>query len=192
MVAETVVFIVFAVAAVAGALTMVWAANAVYSAMGLMVTMFSLAVFYVLHFAHFVAMIQIIVYAGAVLTLFLFVVMFIGVDTSEERSERLGVQRPVAIGLAALFAAGLILAGSGAWFTGPEGVIPAEQAPGAIEVISDELFSEWVLPFEVTGLLFIVAAAGTIALAQFRRPGDEGEEPAGDASGTVRTGETLP
>ena len=172
---EAIVFFIFAAAAIAGALTMVWAANPVYSAIGLMMTMFSIAVFYVLNFAHFIAAVQIIVYAGAVLTLFLFVVMLIGVDKAEDRSERLPLQRPVAIGLAALFAVGLLLAGSGAWLTGPVREIKPE---GSIEAVSDALFEDWVLPFEVTGLLFIVAAVATIALAQFRVR-RRGEEPFG-------------
>jgi len=172
---EAIVFFIFAAAAVAGAIVMVWAANPVRSAIGLMVTMLSIAVFYVLNFAHFIAMVQIIVYAGAVLTLFLFVVMLIGVDKAEDRSEKLPLQRPTAIALAALFAAGLLLAGSGTWLTGPVRDLKPE---GTIEAVTDVFFEEWVLPFEITGLLFIVAAAATIALAQFRvlRRGEEGLE----------------
>ena len=64
---------------------MVWARNPVYSALGLMLTLFSVAVFYVSNGAHFVAAVQVIVYAGAVMTLFLFVIMLIGVDQAEDR-----------------------------------------------------------------------------------------------------------
>lgn len=167
---ETIVFIVFAVAAVGGALLMVWSANPVHSAMGLILAMISVAVFYVLNSGHFIAAVQVIVYAGAVMTLFLFVIMLIGVDRSEDRSEQLPVQRQLALGLSALLGAGIILAGREAWVTGRfTGTGPS----GTVEEISDRLFSKWVLPFEITALLLIVAAAGTVALAHFRPQGEQ-------------------
>ncbi len=164
-VVETILFVIFAVIAVAGALVMVWAANPVHSALGLLMTMFSIAVFYVLGSGHFIAAVQVIVYAGAVLTLFLFVVMLIGVDKAEDRSERLPFQRQAAVILAVLLSAAVLVAGRAAWVTGTRNPVEPQ---GTIEAISDALFETWVLPFEITGLLFIVAAAGTIALAQFR------------------------
>ncbi len=100
MTAETVVFIVFAVASVAGGLVMVLARNAVYSAIGLLTAMFSMAVFYVLNDAHFVAVVQVIIYAGAVMTLFLFVIMLIGVDRDEDTAEQIPLQRPLGLMLA--------------------------------------------------------------------------------------------
>ena len=107
---ETVLFFVFGAAAILGALTMVWARNPVYSAFGLMLTMFSLAVFYVSNAGHFVAAIQVIVYAGAVMTLFLFVIMLIGVDKAEQRTEHLRFQRPAAFGLLGHNQTGLLAA----------------------------------------------------------------------------------
>ncbi len=170
---ETFVFLIFAVTALAGAVAVVWSANPVHSAMGLMLTMFSIAVFYVLNSGHFIAAVQVIVYAGAVITLFLFVVMLIGVDEAEDRSENLPFQRQAALGLAVLLAGAIIIAGQEAWVTGRR---TFAEANGTIEEISDTLFETWVLPFEITGLLFIVAAAGTIALAQFREKEREREE----------------
>ena len=163
---ETVLFIIFGLAAIFGAATMVWARNPVYSAMGLMLTMFSIAVFYVSNAAHFVAVVQVIIYAGAVMTLFLFVIMLIGVDKAESRTENLPVQRPVALGLIALFGAGVIVAGRYAWSTGPRSAL--DPVNGTVEAIGTELFQRWLLPFEITALLLIVAAAGAIALAFFR------------------------
>ncbi len=121
---------------------------------------------------HFIAAVQVIVYAGAVLTLFLFVVMLIGVDRAQDRTENLPFQRQAAVMLAALFSIGILLAGRQAWVTGRRSF---QEPNGTVEAISEALFETWVLPFEITGLLFIVAAAGTIALAQFRsrRRGDE-------------------
>jgi NADH-quinone oxidoreductase subunit J len=163
---ELVLFIIFGLAALFGAVTMVWARNPVYSAMGLMLSMFSVAVFYVSNSAHFVAAVQVIIYAGAVMTLFLFVIMLIGVDKAEDRRENLPIQRPVALGLMALFGAGVVVAGRLAWTTGIRN--PLDPVNGTVEAIGNELFRRWVLPFEITALLLIVAAAGAIALAFFR------------------------
>ena len=171
---ELVLFIIFGTVAVAGAVTMVWARNPVYSAMGLMLTMFSVAVFYVSSGAHFVAAVQVIVYAGAVMTLFLFVIMLVGVDKAEDRRETLPAQRPLALGLLVLFGVGVVLAGRTAWTTGPAYAGP--EVEGTIERVGEELFRRWLLPFEVTALLLIIAAAGAIALAYWRRGGDEREE----------------
>jgi len=168
---ELTLFVIFGLAAVFGAVSMVWARNPVYSALGLMLTMLSIAVFYVSNGGYFVAVVQVIIYAGAVMTLFLFVIMLIGVDKSEERTERLPVQRPLALGLLALFAAGVLWAGRFVWVTGaPAGVVPVD---GSIEAIGTELFRKWVLPFEVTALLLIIAAAGAVALALFREDGGD-------------------
>jgi NADH-quinone oxidoreductase subunit J len=168
---ETVLFVIFGLAAIAGALTMVWARNPVYSALGLMLTMFSIAVFYVSNSAEFVAAVQVIIYAGAVMTLFLFVIMLIGVDKLEDRSESLPLQRPLALGLMALLGTGVVLAGRLAWTTGVRN--PLDPINGTVEAIGNELFRTWLLPFEITALLLIVAAAGAIALAFFNDDDDE-------------------
>ena len=161
---EWIVFVIFAIASVAGGLAMVSARNPVYSAMGLLLTMFSMAVFYVLNLAHFVAAIQLLIYAGAVMTLFLFVIMLIGVDKAEDTTEQIPLQRPIAgllgVGLLVL----VLLAGRAAWVTG-RGAIPQET--GTIEAISDEFFANWILPFEATAVLLTIAAVATIAMAQF-------------------------
>lgn len=163
MSAEFVVFVVFAIAALAGAVTLVSARNPVYSAMGLLLTMFSMAVFFVLNDAHFVAAIHVLIYAGAVMTLFLFVIMLIGVDKRDTDAEQIPFQRPVV----ALLGGGLILlillAGRSAW------VLKSADVPavGTIESISDKLFGTWMLPFEATILLLTIAAVGTVALARY-------------------------
>lgn len=168
---EMVLFFVFGAAAIAGALTMVSSRNPVYSALGLMLTMFSIAVFYVSNSAHFVAVIQVIIYAGAVMTLFLFVIMLIGVDRAEDRSETIPFQRPLGLLLLLGLGAGVVAAGARAWVTGPSAGVDAPQ--GTVEAIGEQLFTRWVLPFEVTALLLIVAAAGALGLAYFRG-GEEG------------------
>ena len=166
MTPETVVFIIFAVVSIAGGLIMVGARNPVYSAMGLLMSMFSMAVFYVLNDAHFVAAVQVIIYAGAVMTLFLFVIMLIGVDKTEDTTERLPLQRPLALILSFGLLLLIVVAGRAAWVTGL-GLFSGGDANGTIENIADELFGTWLIPFEATLLLLTIAAVGTIALAHF-------------------------
>jgi NADH-quinone oxidoreductase subunit J len=173
---EMSLFIVFGSAALFGGLVMVWARNPVYSAMGLMLSMFSLAIFYVVNGAHFVAAVQIIIYAGAVMTLFLFVIMLIGVDKAESRTETLPIQRPAALALVSLFGAAVLIAGRTAWVTAPTANLPRFE--GTVEAIGDELFRRWLLPFELTALLLIVASVGTITLALYRRSDTDTEEDA--------------
>ena len=174
----TVVFFIFAGAAVAGALVMVLAPNPVHSAIGLLTTMFSIAVFYVLQDAHFVAAIQVLVYAGAVMTLFLFVIMLIGVDKSDDRTERIPYQRPLAIIATGGLAAVILIAGSQAWITASN-PFAVEELNGTIEVVADALFGTWVLAFLSTIFLLTIAAVGAIALAHFpeSRDPEQGSEP---------------
>ena len=169
--AEPLIFVLMAVAALAGAVTVVVARNPVYSAMGLLGTLFSVAVLYVVQLAHLVAAVQVIVYAGAVLTLFLFVIMLIGVDKSETREEKLPYQRALVGGLAGfivLFAGALTLFGNFDWVPAASGTQPAA-TNGTIEAVAEPLFTDWILAFEATALLLTIAAAGAIALAHFRR-----------------------
>lgn len=171
MTAEIVIFVLMGVTSVAGALTVVMARNPVYSGMGLLGTMLSLAVIYVAQLAHFVAAIQIIVYAGAVMTLFLFVIMLIGVDKSEDISENLPRQRAMVGGLAAVtvgVAVWLGISSGFSWVPAAQGE-PSDAVNGTVGAIGEALFSQWVLAFEVTALLLTIAAAGAIALAYYKR-----------------------
>ena len=175
---ELILYFVFGALAIVGALAVILAKNPVKSAMGLILTMLSLAVLYVVHLAHFVAAVQVIVYAGAVMTLFLFVIMLIGVDRSEDEDlrEHLPGQKVLVmvLGVVALGAIVAVLAvDNWAWVTG---VPRLDVTPnGTAEAIGSGLFTDWVLPFETTSLLLIVAAVAAIALA-FSRPRKEKSE----------------
>lgn len=167
---EGILFVLMAMTALAGAVTVVVARNPVYSALGLLGTLFSVAVLYVAQLAHFVAAVQVIVYAGAVMTLFLFVIMFIGVDTSDDRDERLPMQRfwvGILAGVIVLLAGGITLSGNFDWVPAAVETIP-EATNGTIQAIAEPLFTDWVLAFEATALLLTISAAGAIALAHFK------------------------
>lgn len=169
--AEALLFVVMGLVALVGAVTVVVARNPVYSAMGLLATLLSVAVLYVVQLAHLVAAVQVIVYAGAVLTLFLFVIMLIGVDKDESRDENLPFQRWIVGGLAVviiLFAAGVTLFGDLDWVPAATSTL-ASTTNGTIEAVAEPLFTDWVLAFEATALLLTIAAAGAIAMAHYRR-----------------------
>ncbi len=165
---DVIVFALMAVAAIAGALTLILARNPVYAALGMLGTLFALAVLYVLQLAHFVAAVQIVVYAGAIVTLFLFVIMLVGIDENEDTTETLRGQRLtslVVIAGALGLAAYLGLAGYFSWTATADNTEPVS---GTVEALGTALFTDWVLPFEATALLLIVASAGAVGLALFR------------------------
>lgn len=169
---EALIFVLMAVGALAGAITVVVARNPVYSAMGLLGTLFSVAVLYVLQLAHLVAAVQVIVYAGAVLTLFLFVIMLIGVDKAEEWEEQLPHQRLFVggmVGVIILLAAGLTFFGEFEWVPAATAAVVPEATNGTIQAVAEPMFTDWVLAFEATALLLTIAAAGAIAHAHHRR-----------------------
>lgn len=167
---EALLFVVVGLAALVGAVTVVVARNTVHSALGLLATLLAVAVLYVVQLAHLVAAVQIVVYAGAVLTLFLFVIMLIGVDKDETREESLPYQRWIVGGVSlviVLFAAGLTVFGDFEWVPAATSTLP-EATNGTVEAIAEPLFTDWVLAFEATALLLTIAAAGAIGLAHYR------------------------
>lgn len=165
--AETIVFIFSAVIALGGAVSIVMARNTVYSALGLLATMFAIAVLYVDLDAHFVAAVQVVVYAGAVMTLFLFVIMVVGVDKTDAYGTKVPVQGVLTVIVAVGFFAALALAGQAAWITGLD-TFGTPNLNGTAEAVADELFGTWTIVFLSTVLLLTIAAVGTIALAFFQ------------------------
>ena len=169
---EALLFVVVGLIALVGAVTVVVSRNPVHSALGLLATLLAVAVLYVVQLAHLVAAVQVIVYAGAVLTLFLFVIMLIGVDKDETREETLPFQRWIvgAVSIViVLFAAGITLFGDFEWVPAADGTPLSTATNGTIEAVALPLFTDWVLAFEATALLLTIAAAGAIALAHYRR-----------------------
>jgi NADH-quinone oxidoreductase subunit J len=167
---ETVVFWVLGPIALAGALGMVLSRNAVHSALWLVNTMLAFGVFYVIQEAPFLGAVQIIVYTGAIMILFLFVLMLVGRDSSDSVVETLRGQRIAAIilgiGFAGLVGAGIARATQDIPVSGLEG---ATGGTGNIPAIAELLFTKYLLAFEVTSALLITAAVGAMVLAHIER-----------------------
>jgi NADH-quinone oxidoreductase subunit J len=173
---EAVVFWVLGPIALAGALGMVLSRNAVHSALWLVNTMLALGVFYVVQEAPFLGAVQIIVYTGAIMILFLFVLMLVGRDTSDSVVETLRGQRVAAIvlgiGFAGLVGAGIAEATRDIPVTGLAGVQgggAGGAADGNVPAIAELLFTRYLLAFEVTSALLITAAVGAMVLAHTER-----------------------
>ena len=167
---ETVVFWVLGPIALAGALGMVFSRSAVHSALWLVNTMLSLGVFYVVQEAPFLGAVQFIVYTGAIMILFLFVLMLVGRDSSDSVVETLRGQRVAAgvlgVGFAGLVGAGIAEATRGLPVTGLDAV---QGDQGNIPKIAELLFTRYLLAFEVTSALLITAAVGAMVLAHIDR-----------------------
>ncbi len=203
----------FAVAAaivLSGAIGVVVARNPVHSALMLVMTLFGVAVLFVLESAPFLAAVQVIVYAGAIVVLFLFVIMFLGVDREENVAfEPLRGQRPLAVGLVVLGTTGLLLLGEvSRWTTGAPHVAGANSGPQSsnVALLGKSVFTTYLFPFEATAALLVIAVVGAVVLARRppataeprddahraaapAAPGD-GDEPAGP--GTAAGGEDEP
>ncbi len=165
---QTIAYWVLAVVAVAAALGMVLARRAVHCAVLLAVVMLSLAVLYAMLGAPFLAFVQVIVYTGAVLMLFLFVVMIIGVSSADSLVETIRGQRVaailVAIGMLVLLA---LIIGNAA--IGPAAPAAASYSTGNLQGLATLIFTTYVFPFEVTSALLITAALGAMVLAHRER-----------------------
>lgn len=168
MTAEAFVFWVLALVSVAGALGVVAAPKAVYSALFLAATMISLAILYVTQDALFLGVVQVVVYTGAVMMLFLFVLMLIGVDSSESLVETIRGQRVAAL-VAGLGFGVLLIAGIGTLSsTGFTGLATAN-AGGNVQGLAALIFTKYLWAFELTSALLITAALGAMVLAHRER-----------------------
>ena len=162
--AEAVIFWLLAPVAIIGAFGMVLSRNAVHAALWLVLTMFCLAVFYVVEDAPFLGLVQVIVYAGAIMVLFLFVIMLIGVDFSDSLTETLRGQRPAAIVLGLGFAGMLIFPIARTISKPTAAGLGNDGFNGNVNSIAKLLFTTYVWPFEVISALLIVAAVGAMVL----------------------------
>lgn len=170
---DTAVFAVCAVVVLVGAVGVVVARNPVHAALMLVMTLLAVAVLFVAQGAHFLAAVQVIVYAGAIVVLFLFVIMFLGVDKEEDvRAEPLRGQRPAAAALGVLALAEMLALGQvSSWATGR----PGDTGSGPdIDRLAERIFTRYVFAFEVTSVLLVIAVVGAVVLARRSRRADGG------------------
>jgi len=196
---DRITFAIGATIIILGAVGVVVSRNPVHAALMLVMTLFGVAVLFVEEGANFLAAVQVIVYAGAIVVLFLFVIMFLGVDKEESLAhDPLPLQRPLAIGLMVLGLAGILgLAIGSHWSLGPQSVAGTQsQTGGDVAALGRSVFTTYLFPFEITAALLVIAVVGAVVLS--RRPraeaeaeieaamGDDGGGP--DGAGTVTPG----
>jgi len=170
--ASLITFFVLAAIAIISALMVVANTNPVRSALSLVVTFLAVAAFYITLSAQFIAAVQIIVYAGAIMVLFLFVIMLLNLGAPAPVKERGSIQPKIAVGLGIAFMMLLAVA--------PLASLPGVQTPasikqvqnmGTVESIGKALYSPalpWLFPFEITSILLLVAVIGAIIMAKRR------------------------
>lgn len=168
---DVIVFAVAAIAILVGAIGVVVSRNPVHAALNLVLTLFGIAVEFVNQQADFLAAVQVIVYAGAIVILFLFVIMLLGVDREENvAAEPLRGQRPTAIVLGLMVLVELaVLARVANWASGQSSVAGPLNGPGEnIQKLGQSIFTRYLWPFEITSVLLVIAVIGAVVLA--RRP----------------------
>jgi NADH-quinone oxidoreductase subunit J len=167
---DVIVFAVSAVVVLVGALGVVLSRNPVHAALMLVLTLFGIAVLFVEQRADFLAAVQVIVYAGAIVVLFLFVIMLLGVDREEGLgAEPLRGQRPAALALGVIALVEVFLFRPSKWTSGAHSVAGSATAAGTnVDTLARSLFTRYLLAFEITSLLLVIAIVGAVVLA--RRP----------------------
>ncbi|MDA3031133.1 MAG: NADH-quinone oxidoreductase subunit J [Actinomycetota bacterium] len=173
---EYLVFFAAAAMVLGGAIGVITLKNPVHAALGLVLTLFGIAVQFVAQEAHFLAAVQIIVYAGAIVVLFLFVIMLLGVDNAMDLSiEPIKVQRPLAaimgLGLVSLLTAAIVKADSATVLPNAIGdgldiATVTGDSDGNIQQLAENLYGDHIFAFELTSVLLIVAVAGTVVLTR--------------------------
>lgn len=165
-------FVICAVIVLSGAIGVITSRNAVHAALSLVMTLFGVAVLFIEQHAYFLAAVQVIVYAGAIVVLFLFVIMFLGVDRRENiEYEPLKGQRPLALVFIVIALGSILaLAATANWVTGAHAVSGSLSAGHHTDTyqLGKAIFTTYLWPFEITAALLVIAVVGAVVLA--RRP----------------------
>ena len=163
---ETILFFFIAILAVASALMMITRPNPMMGVLSLIVNFFCLAFLYLLLQAQFIAIIQILVYAGAIMVLFLFVIMLLNLEDEKMMLEKKNYRKFIAIALTGGVLVEII-ASLGLTAVGKTSAPSPEMAQlGTVESIGSVLFREYLLPFEITSMLLLAALVGVVVLAK--------------------------
>ena len=157
-------FWVVAVLTVAAALTVVLHRNPVYCALALVLALFQVAVMFVALNAQLIALLQVIIYAGAIVVLFLFVIMLLSLEPEVPHPGRYGM-RAASIALAVVLAGE---AGAAVLISGPDAPLPAAFDVESTRMLAHSLFTTHLLPFELTSVLLLVAMVGAVVIARRR------------------------
>ena len=179
MTVEAVIFFFAAALALGGALGVVLGRNPVHCALLLVVTLVAVAIFFLLQEAQLVAAVQIIVYAGAIVVLFLFVIMLLGVDKEESLRDPIPYQRPAAVALGAILLAEIFVLAGRTWATGATSARGSVRRPvdgqdlGNIQRVARTMFTDFLWAFELTAVLLVIAVVGAVVLA--RRSGQRAQ-----------------
>jgi NADH-quinone oxidoreductase subunit J len=178
---EILVFVIASAMVIGGAIGVIVDTHPVHAALSLVLTLFGVAVLFVAMEAHFLAAVQVIVYAGAIVVLFLFVIMLLGVDRVDDlRTEPIPIQRPLAavmgVGIVGLLIAAIVTTRDTPPLAVGDGLAVAGQASGSagavaghdanVRQLAENLFSDNVFAFELTSVLLIVAVAATVVLTR--------------------------
>lgn len=180
---DFVLFFLTGAIALAGAIAMLAARNAVHSALFLLLNFGAIAVLFLLLQSPFLFTIQLSIYAGAIMVLFLFVVMLLGAEQVEAAQDKLPWQQPLALVMGAgLLVIAVITAVRGGSTDAPPGGEAAE-AFGNPASLGELLFTEYLLPFQITGIILLVAVIGVVVLNQ-QRTQAHSEETQGERPGS--------
>ena len=167
---DTVLFYIFAAMVLLGGVLTITRRSAVHSAISLIFSLLGVAGLYLLQQAEFLFAVQIVLYVGGIMVLFLFVIMLVNLDEAAKERQ---FNRQWLVALAAVAAVGaeigyFLYRGKGAFHIAEAGGAMAASALGNTEIIADSLFSEYLLPFEVASLLLLVAVVGSVVMAKKR------------------------
>lgn len=177
---DLVTFLIAGCAVVLGALGVILMRNPVHSALSMVMTLFAVAVLFIEQDAQFLAAVQVIVYAGAIVVLFLFVIMLLGVDKKENLAkDQLRGQRPLAFLAVLVIFVEVLALSKGNWASGAKATVLSTSSSGSNVVqLARSIFTTYLLPFEATSVLLIIAVVGAVVLVRRSdlKPGHAAEE----------------
>ncbi len=166
MTLEPIFFYTLSTVAIASAILVVTRRSPVISALYLILNFFCLAGLYLTLRAQFIAVIQIIVYAGAIMVLFVFVIMLLNLGDERRLREGLSYKKIIGVGLAAGLLSELIYIIETSWVGLPASTYARATDIGTVEYIGERLFTSYLFPFEITSIVLLVAIIGSIVLAK--------------------------
>ena len=169
-----VVFWIASIVAIVSTVMVITRRNAIHALLYLIVSLLSAAVIFLVLGAPFVAMLEVIVYAGAIMVLFLFVIMLLNLGSPQPSDLRRGLGRvlagSVAVALVAIFARLLMAGGDVEGLGGSSALDPLLESSGAVAAVAEPLFTRYLVAFEVTSILLVVAIVGAVVLARRHAP----------------------